>query len=303
MKKLLLSVCALSALLMSCGDDDSTPTILTSDLTLNLSGLEDLGDDYVYEGWVIVEGAPVSTGTFTVNESGALSSTSFSVTTSVLDLATKFVLSIEPAGETGAAALEPSQQKLVAGDFSGNTATVSTSVAPAVGDFSNAAGGMFLRTPTDEVAGTENNGNDFNGVWFGNPGTPPTAGLTLPTLPTGWAYEGWVVTSSGPISTGTFTSFDAVDSGNPFSGAENNAGPPVPGEDFFLNPPAGQNFPLDVRGKTIVISVEPVPDNLASPFLLKPLATELAADAPTAPIVHLFLQNLESSFPTGTVTR
>lgn len=40
-------------------------------------------------------------------------------------------------------------------------------------------------------------------------------------------------------------------------------GPPVPGEDFFINAPSGETFPLDIRGRTVVISVELVPDNLS----------------------------------------
>lgn len=272
-------------------------------LTLDIAGLENLGDDYVYEGWVIVDGAPVSTGVFTVDDQGAWSASAFEVVETTLDAATKFVLTIEPAGETGDAAATPAAQKLLAGDFSGTSASVSTAVGPGVGDFSSAAGQFFLRTPTDEEAGTANNGNDQNGIWFGDPTTtPPGSGFTLPTLPDGWVYEGWVVTAAGPISTGTFTSFTSADSGNPFSGTANNAGPPIPGEDFFNAAPEGQTFPLDVRGTTVVISVEPSPDNSPKPFLLKPLAVEVAADAATAPTTHALVQNL-GSLPTGTVTR
>jgi hypothetical protein len=121
---------------------------------------------------------------------------------------------------------------------------------------------------------------------------PPAAGLDkLPTLPSGWAYEGWIVTIAGPISTGTFTAFDATDSANPFSGTENNAGPPIPGEDFFNAAPTGQTFPLDLRGTTVVISIGPVPDNSPSPFLLKPLIGTIATDAATAPTVHTISAN------------
>ena len=307
MKKLLLSVFAMSALLVGCGDDDSVS--LTKKLTLSITGLEDLGSNFVYEGWVIVAGAPdpISTGTFKVN-SGTLSATTFDVNTVTLDAATKFVLTIEPAGETGAAALAPSDHKLLAGDFSGTTANVSVSVAPAsLGDFTGISGKMFLRTPTDEAAGSPNNGNDENGIWFGTPTTtPPSSGLILPTLPLDadddpvWVYEGWVVTANGPISTGTFSEFETQDSDNPFSGMENRLGPPIPGEDFFLNAPSGQTFPLDVRGKTVVISIEPVPDNDPAPFLLKPLLKTLPADAATAPTTHAFEVG---TLPTGTVTR
>mgnify|MGYP000046993838 CR=1 FL=1 len=59
-----------------CSDDDS-PT--TKDLTLNISGLENLGSDYVYEGWIIVNGAPISTGKFSVNDTGDLSQTNFNL--------------------------------------------------------------------------------------------------------------------------------------------------------------------------------------------------------------------------------
>ncbi|MEM9982952.1 MAG: hypothetical protein AAF734_10685 [Bacteroidota bacterium] len=286
-----------SIIFVSCDDDSDDDSPTTSNLQLDIDGLTNLGSDFVYEGWVMVDGTPMTTGTFRVNDAGELSSTSFNVDAATLSNATKFILTIEPANDPDPA---PSDQKLIAGDFSGETATISTTTAPAIGDFSMAAGALFLRTPTDESEG--NNDNDQNGVWFGNPGMPPTAGLTLPELPEGWAYEGWVIGDAGPISTGTFTSFDMRDSSNPFSGTENNAGPPVPGEDFFNNAPTGETFPLDVRGRKVVISVEPVPDNSPAPFLLKPLEITLADDAATGPTQFSFERNL-TSFPTGTVTR
>ena len=51
-----------------------------------------------------------------------------------------------------------------------------------------------------------------------------------------------------------------------------------------------------------MISVEPVPDNAATPFLLKPLLSAIAANAETAPTVHDFDQNL-GTLPTGSVSR
>lgn len=287
MKKIgTLLLLAVSVLFASCNDNDDTPS--TATLTLNLAGLEALGANYVYEGWIIVNGSPVSTGTFT----SVSFPQSFVVDATQLAAATTFVLSIEPAVDPDPA---PADTKVLAGDFSGNSASVTTGI---VGDFSNAAGAFFLRTPTDET-GT-NNGNDQYGVWFGTPGAPPTPNFVLPTLPAGWAYEGWVVGDNGPISTGTFTAFNTMDSSNGFSGTQNNAGPPIPGEDFFLNAPTGETFPLDIRGRTVVISVEPVPDDSTAPFAMKPLVGTAGQD--TAPNTHNFGQNL-SSLPTGTVTR
>lgn len=295
-----------SLAIIACSDDDDNDDVTpatTANFTMDISGLEDLGSGFVYEGWIMVDGTPISTGLFTVDGDGDASQTTFTVDAANLAAATKYILTVEPSPDPDPA---PSDQKLVAGDFSGNTANINVEVAPAFGagfDFTTAAGSYFLRTPTDEVSpGNPNNMNDQYGVWFGNPGTPPTAAFTLPTLPVGWAYEGWVVTANGPISTGTFTEFDAVDGSNMFSGTEYNMGPPVPGEDFFNNAPTGQMFPLDVRGTTVVISVEPVPDNDPAPFLLKPLLSMVDANAGTAPMVHSFGQNL-GTLPTGTVTR
>ncbi len=300
-KRILLLAVFIAIISVSCNnDDDTTPEPTTANLMLNLSGLEDLGTGFIYEGWILVDGTPESTGTFTVNANGTLSATSFELPIQSLEDATKFILTVEPNPDNDPA---PSDQKLIAGDFNGNTADVSTSIAPAIGDFSNAAGTFFLRTPTDEPAGTPNNGNDQYGVWFGLPGMPPPPNFTLPTLPQGWIYEGWVIGDTGPLSTGTFTSFDTMDdnAGLPTSfGGTEQLGPPLPGEDFFNNAPTGEVFPLDIRGRTVVISIEPVPDNSPGPFLLKPLAAVAGND--TAPAVYNFNQNL-GSFPTGTVTR
>jgi len=293
-----------AVMLVSCDNDDddetNSPPDNTGNLEVNMNGLEDLGPDFVYEGWLVVNGETVSTGTFSVDGEGNLSQTSFSANNNDLASASKFVLTIEPAVDSDPA---PSAQKLIAGDFSGDMASMAVDVAPGVGDFSASGGTYFLRTPTDEQPGSANNGNDVYGVWFGTPGMPPTSGLSLPNLPTGWTYEGWVVTENGPLSTGTFNSFDERDSGNPYSGTENNMGPPIPGEDFFINSSGtADDFPIDMRGKTVVVSVEPVPDNSPAPFVLKPLAAMVDANASTAPNTHSFNQNLES-FPTGTVTR
>ena len=144
-----------------------------------------------------------------------------------------------------------------------------------------------------------NNGNDESGVWFGVPGAPPTPDFTLPTLPAGWIYEGWVVVDGvGPLSTGTFSEFDMVDNFDGYSGQF--AGPPLPGEDFFANAPTGFTFPLDIRNRTVVISIEPVPDNSPNPFLLKPLVGTAGND--TAPVTYPFAYNA-ASFPTGSVSR
>ncbi|MBV1888372.1 MAG: hypothetical protein KUG51_03690 [Urechidicola sp.] len=289
-KAFLLATIALAFMTVSCNDDDDTPT--PSQLTLNLLGLDELGSDFVYEGWLIVNGSPVSTGTF----SSVIFPQIFNVDSDNLSSATKFVLSIEPTVDPDPA---PAATKILVGDFAGNSASVTTGV---VGNFSNSTGAYILATPTDGAMTNEN-----SGIWWLDPtsGTP-VAGLDLPTLADGWVYEGWTVIGGIPVSTGTFTNVAATDDNDMFSGpmalpAPNGANGFFPGEDFLQNAPAGLTFPTDIAGGTAVISVEPSPDNSAGPFTLKPLVGGIPMDAMDHTL-YMMGQNL-ASLPSGTVTR
>ncbi|AUC75906.1 anti-sigma factor [Olleya sp. Bg11-27] len=268
-RKMYLAVIALGVLSVSCSndDDDATPQVETSELTLNLTGLEALGDDFVYEGWVIVDGAPVSTGRF----SDVNFPQTFQVLSTQLAAATTFVLSIEPTVDPDPA---PAETKVLAGDFSGTSASVNSNL---VADFSTVAGTFILATPTDM-----DDTNEESGVWFlDNASGTAVTGLNLPELSDGWKYEGWAVINGTPISTGTFTDASMADDNAATSSFKGDAGngPGYPGEDYLQNAPAGFTFPTDLRGTTIVVSVEPSPDNSAAPFTLKPLAQMVATDA------------------------
>ena len=126
------------------------------------------------------------------------------------------------------------------------------------------AGKYIIAAPTGTGATEE----EFSGIWFlDNSSGSAVAGLDLPELTAGWKYEGWVVIDGTPLTTGTFTGCRcAADEGAPFSGT--NPGPSYPGEDFLVNAPSGLTFPTDLRGKTVVISIEPVPDNSTVLLLL-----------------------------------
>lgn len=268
MKNVLKLAYAFVVIVFFASCDNNEEVVTTGNLTIDLTGIEELGSDYVYEGWLIVDGNPVSTGTFT----SITFPQSFTVGINDLTAATKFVLSIEPAIDSDPA---PAATKLLAGDFSGNSASVTSTGI--VGDFSNSSGKYILATPTDS-----DDTNEASGVWFLDNSTPPAvAGLSLPTLTDGWKYEGWVVLNGTPVSTGTFTDVGSADDNaatSPFKGATGN-GPGFPGEDYLMGSAAGVNFPTDLKGATIVISVEPSPDNSALPFALKPLAHVVPAGA------------------------
>ena len=281
MKKLFVIALMLTTIFSACNMEE-----MDNHLELALSGLEDLGADYVYEGWIIVDGAPVSTGTFTVDADGAMSKTTFEVDATQIDAATAFVLSIEPTVDPDPA---PSDVKILSGDFSGSTATVNTGI---VGDFATSTGKFILATPTTTATTDE-----LSGVWFLDAGT---AGLDLPELGAGWAYEGWAVIGGTPLSTGTFTSVNAADAAAPYSGSD-ASGPAFPGEDFVANAPSGLTFPVDLTGMPIVVSIEPVPDNSTAPFTLKPLSGSAPTGAVTGTAYDM--DNNSTGFPTGTATK
>jgi hypothetical protein len=210
-----------------------------------------------------------------------------------LSVASTFVITIEVPGDND---IVPNETHYLAGDLGGHSAVLTVDHPDALGgDFLDATGSYILATPTD---GPET--NETSGVWWVNlQMVDPTAGLDLPELPVGWAFEGWVVVDGQPVSTGTFTEVDQADDAAPFSASDEDA-PPFPGEDLLLNAPEGLSFPLCLSANQVVVSIEPVPDDSPDPFLLKPLAgtvPENAADHQT-----FEMDNLAADFPVVVAT-
>lgn len=284
--------------LAACDDDDMVVPVMET-LELSFAGLETLANGYHYEGWAIVNGAPVTTGKFNVDSNGDLvtvggsqiANSSFATGVN-LEGATAIIITIEPAGDADAV---PASTHILAGPVSGGRATLGAGDGAALGsNFQAASGDYILATPTNGANNDEN-----SGIWFLSLATGgPTAGLSLPTLPAGWAYEGWAVIGGTPVTTGRFTAVDAVDWSDPFSGTE--GGPPFPGEDFLVNAPAGIVFPTDLAGGTAVISIEPDPDDAPGPFTLKPLVGSIPADATDHTTYSM--GNNAAGFPTGSAT-
>ncbi len=225
---------------------------------LRFQGLEDLGPGWAYEGWLITENGPVSTGTFTVDGAGIPSRDYFPTTVPSVAGVSAFVLTIEPDPDPDPA---PSHTHLLAGDLVDGRAALAVGHPAALGtDFRSASGMYILKAPS---AGQ---GGDYrNGIWWLDPGAGPAPTLSLPELPDGWVYEGWVAGANGPISTGRFTMATGEDGDGAGPSAGPNPGPPFPGQDFVS--PA-----MDLTsGFAAVISVEPDPDNGSGPFAIKPL--------------------------------
>ena len=272
---------AISLTLVACHSDDHNDSDIGHDMalmTLHSTNLEALGADFDYEGWIIVDGEAVSTGKFDIVE-GETVPASFNLDRTQANAAATFVLTIEPLMDDPAA---PADTHILAGAIADGTANITTDHAAALGsDFTEAAGSFILATPSN------NNATPSQGIWYlDNSGDPVVAGLTLPTLPAGWLYEGWVVGENGPISTGTFTDVAAADSDGAGPTAGPNGTPSFPGQDFIT--PA-----LDLVGLTSVISVEPYPDNSSAPFSMKPLAGAITATGGT--LGNISAENLPSA--------
>ena len=142
-----LGVVALVAALAvaACGSDDDEM------LVLRFNGLEALSSGFHYEGWAIIDGAPVSTGKFNVNANGALvdldgdtiDAGEFETGVDLTE-ASAIVLTIEPAGDTDAV---PAATKLLGGAVSGRSASLRASHGAALGDdFTSASADYILAT-------------------------------------------------------------------------------------------------------------------------------------------------------------
>jgi hypothetical protein len=236
---------------------------------LQFAGLPELGDASVYEGWAIIDGAPVSTGRFTVDADGMqFDDDGNEVDHFAVDAtpASAFVLTLEPTVDDDPA---PSEIHLLGGDVVDGTALLSIDHPTAIGTtFDAAAGSVEVVVPT-----APDNGIDTAGIWFFSDGA---GSLTLPELPIGWVYEGWAVFDGIPVSTGRFTDPNMADDFNGFSG--DGSSPATPGEDFIRNAPEGLEFPRSAADATVVVSVEPAHDDSPAPFVLKPLIGELPAE-------------------------
>lgn len=150
---------------------------------------------------------------------------------------------------------QPSQTLLLGGEVSGDRIPLSLDHWLGFGrTLADEAGRYTLLTPTDDDPE-----NERSGVWFVEvTGENPAAGLSLPALEegnTGWEFEGWVEVGDILLSTGKF-----MDPGLPDSEdlhGDQGDGLAFPGQDFLLNPPAGTEFPLDLAGALLFVTMEP----------------------------------------------
>jgi hypothetical protein len=229
------------------------------ELTLNFTNLADPGNEH-YEGWLIIDGSPVSTGKFTVDASGNIldlegnSMDKFSLKGLDLDMATDFVLSLEPQGDTDSI---PASIKPLAGTL--NTEKDSASLTYNIGvDLSTVAGEYILATPTDDAAADDY----YLDLEF----------INLANLSSGH-YEGWLIVSGSPISTGKFGISDTGDILDHSSGQ-------IMTDPFFI-------ADLDIANlEKFVLSIEPEGDTDSVPGTVKPMAGDVNSTGVAGSIFH-----------------
>lgn len=290
MKRLGSLLLGTTMLVAACGDNGTSTGATEAQLRVAFTDLPTLGPDFVYENWLITSAGAEPAGRFTVDADGELSESVFPLADSVADDSSTFVLTIEPATGDDPG---PSDTHVLAGDIVDNDASLRIDHPAALADdFTSATGEYILAAPTG--------GPDApfqNGIWFLIPGEAPTAGFSLPDLPAGWVYEGWVVDSDGPISIGRFLDPSAPDSDGPGLTAGSEDAPPFPGQDFLTPPEEARDLS---SGHTAVLSIEPDPDDSPAPFILKPLVHEIGAVAP--PDTQTMDNNAVATSPTGSAT-
>lgn len=277
-------------------DEDSGTGGDMRTLTLDFTGLAPVGEDLVYEGWLIVDETPVTTGRFNLDESGAPDPATFEVSAEDAGAASAFVLTIEPATGDDPA---PSATHVLAGALSDGTADLVASATPAIGtDFADAAGSYVLNTPSSGDVS-----EDYDqGIWWLDPsGGSPAAALDLPEAPEGWVYEGWVVDMSGdepmPITTGRFTAVDEADSDGGGPDAGDDGTPPFPGQDFI--------DPAKILASgdwAAVITLEPdLEGDSPAPYGIKPLVDPTIEDV-MPPDTQDMMNMAADTLPTGSAT-
>jgi hypothetical protein len=195
----------------------------------------------------------------------------------------------------------------VHGDALVGIADLDASYSHALGStFSNVSGMCTIVAPTSL---TDSN----SGVWFiEQQGTTTLAGLrNLPALPEGWVYEGWIglpyyVDPGGLMfrhcSTGRFVRADSADFDGAGPGAGLGTGFNFPGQDFINPIPPGSPTRPVLQNAAFIVTIEPEPDNSASPFPLRLLSDPLGP-SPKPQGQALQMDNVAAaSFPRAKVT-
>lgn len=254
--KNLLVIFGILIFVIACSETDIIDE--TGQMEVTDIHLPALPNGYFYQGWLLVDGSFVSTGTIT-NDSIANNYARFSkIDASDLRNAQSFAITVE--NSSGA----PSDYVLLIGDFDGSDALLTTNATASNGVKTlgnKVVAGYTVQNATVPPDEAENYG--INGIWFfkGN------GENRLPTLSLdykGLNYQAWVVkTVNGNawnMNIGNFESDTLADNSRSFIPQPYSPNiPDFPGEDFLQQPGSGTSFPegffpTDIRGTKVIIT-------------------------------------------------
>ncbi len=280
--RLLITALVVLSLHSACSDSSTTPIPVFTSMSVSFTGFDSLKTE-LYEAWVVTNGQYTSLGKFNLRFNGAAVDTlgvgfsGFSFPGEISS-PSRLAITVEPVPDTDTG---PSPIEVLTGnvaDVASGQLTLSF-MYPFSGRKSR-GGNFILISPSDGGGHTflddgPDVTNGVSGLWFiSKSWGSPEPGLFFDSLaPSGWMYEGWLLYPGfGFVSTGKFS--DGVkgdNSANYYSTAGFDTAFHYPGEDFFMNPPTGLTFPLDVRGTSpgamCFITLEPEPDNSPMPFM------------------------------------
>lgn len=278
--------CIIGVCLMSCNKPKKNEVIIES------KRLPALQEDNYYCGWLVTQVDTINVGYFNIKENGNLTTKAFIVNPNEVKLATSFGISIEMDNTV----TNPSGNFIVAGDFNGDEAILTSNHSSSLQQsFENATGTYLTATVTDAIGIT----HEYSGVWWVTDLTAPNAGLSLPNLPPGWIYEGWVKINGKYLSTGRFSDPNQADNCSNY-GDFQNPSLNFPGEDLLFDAPLGFVFPVNLKSSELIISIESI--NSSNDIPLLPVLEAIIpseADYNTA----YFMTNVSTNFPIVTVYR
>jgi len=293
------SIVLLAAVLLpACGESPVIPSPLPRALgdvrgvIAVFEGLRTLPQEVgIYGLWITSTDDVGFLGTFNINESGQTVDRDGNLierfTTPEVNLAKALsvVVTVELFNSDPES---PSGNVLLQGPFSEGVAQMSVPIPNAI---ESAAGTYRVQTPTDGP-----NTNEASGVWAIDAEGNPT--LDLPEATAGYVYEHFIYIEGREIIMGRFNVADELDSINPY--IDDLFPPPqVPGDDFLKNDPAGLDFPTNLSGSRLIVTLEPRVLDSILPSQLLVLEAFLPLGLVGGETITMI--NRTADFPTGTV--
>jgi hypothetical protein len=297
MKRILFSIFASIIIITSGCTDNITTTIVTEPdgtLSISLNNLPLLSDSTHFAVWVFGKDS-VKLDNFKVSNSGDSYSKTYDVKLGHIQGAKYLAVTIEHDTSSLNDSISKGR-RFLAGIFSANKVDLSVKTDIAFNnDFSAVAGKYTLFTPTDTV-----NTVLKSGIWFvKNVDAPPILpALVLPSLPAGWEYNAWISIDGKLLKTGGFRSVSAKDNDSSYCGPMPI--PNFPGEDFLSNAPAGLTFPVDLSGKSVLLTIQPTDWKLDRAFNLEILKATIPTNA-TEYVAYDLEKNVVLPSGSGTV--